>query len=90
MVDILNKTAVATTMSTGLNVTTTLSLGSYAVWAQGQNGYIVCPPSTGLAVTTGYPVIGGAAPITMQVPENGQIGFLSSSSGTFVYMKLGA
>jgi hypothetical protein len=79
-------------MSTVANVSAPLAAGSYSVWAPTQNAYITLAQpnvavSSLLSVTTGYPVIGGAAPVKLTVPTNGQIGCISSSSGVLAYQK---
>lgn len=78
-------------MSTAVNVSSALSAGVYAVWATSQAGYITtgAPLSTTLTAALGYPVVGAAAPILVNVPQSGQIGVISTSSGAFLYEKVG-
>lgn len=90
MTNINNKAAVTTAMTTAPSATAPLDQGFYALWANGQNGYVQIPTSSALTVSNGYPLIGGGAPVTFTVPNGAQIGFVSSSSGIFGYMKLGA
>ena len=72
------------------NCSTTLNAGIYAVWATGQNGYIsFTPASTAFTVSTGYPVLAAQPPIMLNVPQNGQIGAISTSSGAIVYQQVG-
>ena len=87
-------TGTAIAMSTAINCSAPLSAGQYAVWATGQTGYVSLAVSSSLfTAATGYPVPAAATaampPVVLNVPYNGQIGAISTSSGTVVYQQVG-
>jgi len=88
----LNLTGTGTSiqMSTAINCSMPLNPGQYAVWALTQPAYVSLAVTSSLfTATTGYPIINGQSPVILNVPQNGQIGCISSSSGTFVYEQVG-
>lgn len=86
----LNGIGTSVQMSTAPTASAPLNAGVYACWAPNQNAYITVgiPASTAITTTLGYPVITNTAPVMLNVPQNGAIGCVSSSSGVLVYEKV--
>lgn len=91
---LLGSTAATVAMTTIPNGTGPLPAGTYGVWAVGQTAYIGVAQNissaSNITTTTGYPIVAGVAPVPVYVPVNGNIGFASSSSGTFSWERVGA
>lgn len=86
----LTGTGTSVAMSTLANCSVPLTGGQYAVWALTQPAYISLAVGSSLFTAgTGYPVINGTGPILVNVPNNGQIGCISTSSGVMVYEQVG-
>ncbi len=85
----LTGTGTSIQMSTAINCSVPLNPGQYAVWALTQPGYISLAVTSSLfTAATGYPVINGQSPVLLNVPQNGQIGCISSSSGIMTYQQV--
>lgn len=89
---IAGQTGTAFATSSVVNASSQLKAGKYKVWAPTLTAYMALQienvsVSSLLTVAVGYPVLGAAAPITLDVPNNGQICAVSSAAATLVFQK---